>query len=379
MTDEQGPPRSGRQLIDTGEPDTAPPSEGSFGRTFASDNFAGIHPDVLGAISAVNVGHATSYGDDPVTARAVDLVREHFGPAAQVFFTFNGTGANVVGLQSMLRPWEAVLCSASSHIYVDECGAPERFTGGKLVPIAPSDGKLRPEIVQTALAGVGDEHRVQPRVVSITESTEVGTCYTVDELAELADWAHGRGLLVHLDGARLANAAAWLGVGLETFAEAGVDVLSFGGTKNGAMAAEAVVSFLPDAAEQLRYIRKQSMQLSSKMRFIAAQFVALLSDGLWLRNAGQANAMAQRLAHGVQRVDGIDLAYPVEANGVFASLPRPVIRTIQQRFPFHVWERGASSRDVVRWMASFDTTESDVDSFLGAVSTAMADAGADTG
>lgn len=348
----------------SGSAGSATPGERAYRRTFASDNFAGVHPEVMEAILRVNVGHATSYGDDPVTSEAVALFREHFGEDAHVFLTFNGTGANVVGLQSMLRPFEAVICSASSHIYVDECGAPERFLGSKLVPIDTPDGKLTSDLVEDAMVGIDDEHRVQPRVVSLTESTELGTCYTVDELTLLAQWAHERGLLLHLDGARISNAAAHLGVGFDVFAKAGVDVLSFGGTKNGAMAAEAVVSFLPSADDDLKYIRKQSMQLSSKMRFVAAQFIALLSNDLWKRNANHANAMAQRLGRGAAQVTGVDIVQPVEANGVFASLPRDVIELVQREFPFYVWEDGKGPRSVVRWMASFDTTHEDVDAFI---------------
>ncbi len=350
-----------------------------YRRTFASDNFAGVHPEVVEEILRANIGHATSYGDDPVTATAVTLFREHFGGDAHVFPTFNGTGANVVGLQSMLRPFEAIICSASSHIYVDECGAPERFLGSKLVPIATPDGKLTPERVEVAMVGIGDEHRVQPRVISLTESTELGTCYTVEELRSLAQWAHERRMLLHLDGARLSNAAAHLGVGFDVFAMAGVDVLSFGGTKNGAMAAEAVVSFLPSAQEDLKYIRKQSMQLASKMRFVAAQFIALLSRELWKRNASHANAMAQRLAQGAARVTGVQIVQPVEANGVFASLPRVAIERVQREFPFYVWEGGEGRRDVVRWMASFDTTTEDVDAFIRSLAEAMAVTGSGSG
>jgi threonine aldolase len=365
--------RGGRQTLDPGRGSAGEASteDRAYRRTFASDNYAGVHPEVVEEILRANVGHATSYGDDPVTSKAVGLFRKHFGENAHVFLTFNGTGANVVGLQSMLRPFEAVICSANSHIYVDECGAPERFLGSKLVPIATPDGKLTPELVEVAMVGIGDEHRVQPRVVSLTESTELGTCYSVEELTLLAQWAHEREMLLHLDGARLSNAAAHLGVGFDVFARAGVDVLSFGGTKNGAMAAEAVVSFLPSAEEQLKYIRKQSMQLSSKMRFVAAQFIALLSNDLWKRNASHANAMAHRLGEGAAQVTGVQLVQRVEANGVFASLPREAIELVQREFPFYVWEGGKGTRDVVRLMASFDTTREDVDAFIRSLTDAM--------
>jgi threonine aldolase len=338
-------------------------------RTFASDNWAGIHPSVLDAVVAANRDHVPAYGADPVTARAIALFKEHFGEDADVYFAFNGTGANVVGLQSMLRPFEAVICAEGAHINVDECGAPERFLGSKLITVPTPDGKLTPELVEAAAGGVGDEHHVQPRVVSITQSTEVGTCYLVDEIDALASWAHAWDMLLHLDGARLANAAASLGVGLGAFGSAaGVDVLSFGGTKNGAMAAEAVVSFCPAEESSLRFIRKQSMQLASKMRFVSAQFIALLTDDLWRSNADHANSMARRLAEGVSRVAGVTLAYPTEANGVFAVLPPAVTASVQEHFPFYVWDE---STGVVRWMASFDTTEDDVDGLVSKVAEMM--------
>ena len=332
-------------------------------RTFASDNWSGAHPEVLEAVVRANDGgHAPAYGADPWTAEAQRLLTDHFGPGTVAYFAFNGTGANVVGLQSLLRPFEAVVCAEGAHIAVDECGAPERFLGSKLVTVATPDGKLTPDLVAAAVTGVGDEHHVQARVVSITQSTEVGTVYSVDEVAALAEWSHAHGLLLHLDGARIANAAAALGVDVGAFGQsAGVDVLSFGGTKNGALGAEAVLTFRDDTTTGLRYVRKQSMQLSSKMRFVAAQFVALLTDDLWLRNARHANAMALRLGVGATRVPGVELAYPVQANGVFATLPPAVTTALQSDWPFYVWDEATG---VVRWMASFDTTESDVDAFL---------------
>ncbi len=340
-------------------------------RGFASDNWAGVHPDVMTALLAANVDHAPAYGADPITEEAVRLFRHHFGEDAEVFFVFNGTGANVVGLQSLLRPFEAVVCADSAHINVDECGAPERFLGSKLVAVPTPDGKLTPELVDRAVRGIGDEHHVQARVVSITQSTEVGTCYRVEEIAALGSLAHDHGMFLHLDGARLANAAASLSVGLGAFGPAaGVDVLSFGGTKNGAMAAEAVVSFGAGDASSLRFLRKQSMQLASKMRFAAAQFTALLTDDLWRRNAVHANLMACRLAEGVTKVPGVGLAYPVEANGVFAALPPEATATLQREHPFYVWD---DDTGVVRWMASFDTTEDDVDELVGAVARVMTD------
>jgi len=349
-----------------------PPAPGR--RTFASDNWSGAHPEVLEAVSRANDGgHVPAYGADPWTAEAQRLLAEHFGEGTRAYLAFNGTGANVVGLQSLLRPFEAVVCAEGAHIDVDECGAPERFLGSKLVTVAAPGGKLTPELVAGAVTGIGDEHHVQAKVVSITQSTEVGTVYSVDEVAALAEWAHAHGLLLHLDGARIANAAAALGVDIGVFGQAvGVDVVSFGGTKNGALGAEAVLTFRDDDSTGLRFIRKQSMQLSSKMRFVAAQFVALLTDDLWLRNARHANTMALRLGLGAGRIHGVELARPVQANGVFAVLPAAVTTALQADWPFYVWEEATG---VVRWMASFDTTESDVDAFLGRLTELMAELG----
>ena len=338
-------------------------------RTFASDNWAGVHPEILEALARANVGHAPAYGADAVTEEALDLFRSHFGPKAEVYYCFNGTGTNVVGLQSILRPFEAVVCAEGAHIDVDECGAPERFLGSKLLPVPTTDGKLTPDLAASVVRGIGDEHHVQARVVSVTQSTEVGTVYTVGELTALSEWAHAEGLLVHLDGARIANAAATLDVDFGAFGQAaGIDVLSFGGTKNGALGAEAVVTFRPEAATALRFLRKQSMQLSSKMRFVAAQFTALLTDDLWLRSASHANAMATRLGAGVSSVAGVSLAYPVQANGVFACLPGPVVEKLQAEWPFYVWNEESG---VVRLMCSFDTEEADVDEFVARLTTLM--------
>jgi threonine aldolase len=338
-------------------------------RAFASDNWAGVHPEILEALARVNVGHAPAYGADAVTEEALGLFRSHFGPDAEVYYCFNGTGTNVVGLQSMLRPFEAVVCAEGAHIDVDECGAPERFLGSKLVTVPTPDGKLTPSLAASVVHGIGDEHHVQARVVSVTQSTEVGTVYTIEELAALTEWAHGEGMLVHLDGARIANAAASLGVDLGAFGrESGVDVLSFGGTKNGALGAEAVVTFRPEATTSLRFLRKQSMQLSSKMRFVAAQFVALLTDELWLRSASHANAMAARLGAGVARVAGVTLVHPVQANGVFAVIPAAVVEKLQAEWPFYVWDEESG---IVRLMCSFDTVEADVDEFVARLATLM--------
>lgn len=332
---------------------------------FASDNYASVHPEVLAALGAVNEGHAGSYGADPVTAQAVDLMRAQFGDTAEIAFVFNGTGANVVGLQLMLRPWEHVVCARTAHIATDECGAPERLVGAKLVDLATADGKLTPELVRSAHVGVGDEHRTQPRVVSITQSTELGTRYTPAEITALAATAHELGMYLHLDGARLANAAAGLDVPLRaTTTDCGVDVVSFGGTKNGIMGGEAVVVLEPSLAPALPYVRKQLMQLGSKGRYLGAQFVALFTDELWRRNALHANAMATRLRAGVEGVTGLGLTRPTQANAVFATLPEKAVEPLQAVSPFYVWDEATTE---VRWMCSWDTTADDVDRFVDAV------------
>jgi threonine aldolase len=332
---------------------------------FASDNYAPAHPDVLAAVLAANDGHAPSYGADPWTARAIERVRGHLGAQAEVFLVFNGTGANVLCLQALMRPYEAVICAESAHIAVDEAGAAERILGSKLIAVPTPDGKLTPELLESRIARIGDEHAVQPKVVSITQTTELGTRYELDEIRALADLAHARGLLVHLDGARIANAAAGLGVGLrEATADVGVDALSLGATKNGALGAEAVVLFDPALAAGFPWWRKQAMQLASKMRYAAAQFDALLAGDLWLRNAAHANAMAQRLAAAVAGVPGVRITRPVQANAVFAVLAPDVTARLQERFAFYVWDERTGE---VRWMCSWDTTEADVDAFAAAI------------
>ncbi|HYJ76100.1 MAG TPA: aminotransferase class V-fold PLP-dependent enzyme [Kineosporiaceae bacterium] len=339
--------------------------------TFGSDNHAPVHPDVLAALTAVNDGHSFPYGADEVTAAAVDVVRRHLGADAEVAFVFNGTGANLVGLGLALKPWQHVVCATSAHIAVDECGAPERLLGVKLVEIDTPDGKLTPELVEASITGVGDEHRTQPGALSITQSTELGTLYTPDEIRALADVAHARGMILHLDGARLANAAAALGVPLAvTTSDCGVDVLSLGGTKNGLMGAEAVVVLRPDRlGEGLAFARKQLGQLGSKGRYLGAQFLALLEGDLWLRNAAHANAMARRLADAVRGLPDVEITRPVQANAVFALLPPDVVQPLLERFGFYVWDERTGE---VRWMCSWDTTEEDVEELVGAVRSAVA-------
>ncbi|MEU3163199.1 low specificity L-threonine aldolase [Streptosporangium sp. NPDC006930] len=332
---------------------------------FASDNYAGVHPEILQAIALANGGHQTAYGDDVYTAALQEVFKKHFGPAAQAWPMFNGTGANVVALRSMTAHWEAVVCAESAHIHTDEGGAPERSAGLKLLPVATPDGKLTPELIDRQAWGFGDEHRAQPKVVSITQTTELGTLYTPQEIGAICDHAHDLGMLVHLDGARATNAAAALDVPLRAFTtDVGVDVLSFGGTKAGLMFGEAVVVLNPDAVRGLRYLRKSAMQLASKMRFVAVQFEALLAGDLWLRNARNANAMARRLADAVRDVPGVEIPRPVQANAVFAILPADVTERLQKRFRFYTWNEATGE---VRWMTAFDTTEADVDAFAAAV------------
>jgi threonine aldolase len=329
---------------------------------FSSDNYAGAHPAVLEALLEASRGHVTAYGDDPWTARATARLSEAFD-AAGVFFVFNGTAANVLGISLMLRPYEAVICPEGAHLNVDEGGAAERIVGCKLLTVSVADGKLTPELVSARLGSRGDEHRVQPRVVAITQATEVGTCYTVEELRRMGEFCRANGLLLFMDGARLANAAAFLGCSLADLS-AHVDALSFGGTKNGAMGAEALIIMNSSLLSTAPFLRKQQMQLASKMRYLAAQFNALLDDDLWLRNARHANAMGHRLADGVAGVPGVGLWQPVESNAVFATLDPALIEPLRRDWPFHVWY---PAEHVVRWMAAFDTTEDDVDAFLSAI------------
>jgi len=338
-------------------------------RSFASDNNAGVHPEVLEAIAQVNHGHVVGYGADPYTASAKAKFEEHFGGGIEVFFTFNGTGANVLGLQALTRPYHAVLCSDFAHIYSDECGAPERFTGCKLIPLPHQDGKITLDAVRHAYHGIGDEHHVQPKVISITQSTEMGTVYRPDEIKALAQFAHEHGMYLHMDGARIANAAAGLGLPLRAITrDAGVDVLSFGGTKNGILGGEAVVFFDPRLAADFLFIRKQGMQLASKMRFIAAQFEALLTDDLWRRSAQHANQMARVLDKAVSSIPGVKVMWPVEANGVFAQVPRSALKKIRERYFFYMW---MEEECVARWMCSFDTTEDDIKTFAAALTEAV--------
>ncbi|GAA8844354.1 low specificity L-threonine aldolase [Helicobacter pylori] len=334
-------------------------------RGFASDNYAGVHPEVLAAIVAANGGHQVAYGEDVYTARLTEVLSEVFGTAAQVYPVFNGTGANVLALQACTPRWGSVLTTSSAHIHVDEAAAPERVGGLKVNVIDTPDGKLTPELIRAYPARVGDEHFAQVGVVSITNSTEVGTVYTPTEIRAIADLVHEMGWVLHLDGSRLSNAAAALGVELrELTTDAGVDILSLGGTKIGAMLAEAVVVLSPDRVTGATFLRKQSMQLASKMRFVSAQLLAIFEGDLWRRNAEHANAMARRLADGVADIEGITLPTEVEANAVFPILARESSERLMESFRFYFWDETTGQ---VRWMCAWDTTESDVDTFVEAV------------
>ncbi|HVR45121.1 MAG TPA: beta-eliminating lyase-related protein [Candidatus Binatia bacterium] len=341
-------------------------------RSFGSDNNAPVAPEILAAIVAANAGDAVGYGEDAWTAHAIDRLREHFGAGTDVYFTFNGTGANVAALASLLRPWEAVLAPASAHLQTDECGALERFSGSKVIPVATSDGKLRAADVEPYLKAGHDVHFPQPRALSISQATEFGGVYELAELRQLCSFAHERGLFVHLDGARLSNAAVALGVMLrETSVDAGVDVLTLGGTKNGLMLGEAICFFEPALHTQAApFVQKQAMQLASKMRYIAAQFEALLTEDRWARYAAHANAMAARLHERVRDVPGVRVTRPVRCNAVFATLEREAIERIREQFFFYVFDEALPE---ARWMTHWATTPQDVDDFADCVRAAAAD------
>jgi threonine aldolase len=329
---------------------------------FGSDNWAPVHPAVLAALTRANVGHVHAYGADPFTDEAVSRIKAAFGATAEPFFVFNGTAANVLALGSCVRSWETVICAETAHIVADECGAVERLLGVRLTTVPSRDGKLTVDGVRSRIEGVGVEHKVQPRCVSITQSTEYGTVYTAAEVRALADAAHGAGLRLHMDGARLANAAAALGLSLAALTvESGVDVLSLGGTKNGAMAAEAVVCFDPVLAREFVFRRKQTGQLASKMRYAAVQFTALLTDDLWRANATHANAMARRLSAGLAAIPGVTVTQPTDANAVFVTVPRDAVAELALGGAFYLWDE---RRTELRLVCSFDTSAADVDHFV---------------
>ena len=337
-------------------------------RGFASDNYAGVHPEILEALSRVNVGHQVAYGEDDITAELGAVIRDHFGDKAEVFPVFNGTGANVVALTSAMPRWGAVIATSTAHIHTDEGGAPERVSGLKLFTVPPVGGKLTPEGFHQEAFGWGDEHRAQPLAVSITQSSELGTVYTPDEIGTLADLAHSHNMVMHVDGARLWNAAASLGLPFSAFTtDVGVDIVSLGATKNGAMGAEAIVVINPDKVEGIPYLRKMSMQLSSKMRFVSAQILELFRNDLGIRSATHAIRMAQSLRARLDElissgeISGLAFSQETQANAVFALLDNAAADRIREQVRFYDWDR---ARGEVRWMCSFDTTEDDIDRFV---------------
>ena len=334
-------------------------------RGFGSDNHSGISPEVIEAIAQANSDHALAYGDDEYTQRLETLIKETFGPQAKVYLVFNGTGANVLCIDAMCRSHEAVVCAETAHINVDECGAPQRVVGCRLLTVDTPDGKLTPELVKSRLHGFGFEHHSQPKAISISQPTELGTLYSKEEIKALADLAHSYKMYLHVDGARLANAAVALGCTFkEMTTDLGVDALSFGGTKNGLLMGESCVLLNPALDVDMKYRRKQMTQLASKMRFMAAQFICYIESGIWRRNAEHSNRMAQLLRSEVEKVEGVKIMYPVQVNSVFAQLPTDVWHRLQERYFFYDWDEAA---DVVRWMCSFDTTEEDIHSFVNAL------------
>lgn len=336
-----------------------------MGKGFASDNNSGVHPAVFKAMEAANTGHVTGYGTDRYTQKAIEIFKEKFGQETEVYFVFNGTGANVLGLSTVTQSFNSIICAETAHIQEDECGAPEKFTGCKLLPVEPVNGKLTPERIQHHLKGFDFEHHSQPRVISISQVTEMGTIYQPEEIKTLAALAHNNNMLLHMDGARIANAAVALNLDFKTFTkDCGVDILSFGGTKNGMMLGEAVLFFNPELTKLTKYIRKQSMQLYSKMRFVGAQFIAYFENDLWKETAAHSNKMAKLLEAEIKKIAAIELTQPVEANGVFAIVPPEIVKPLQEKFFFYMWNETISE---VRWMTSFDTTEKEIYEFTGLI------------
>lgn len=330
-------------------------------RGFGSDNFSGVLPEVFQALKEAAYGHQHSYGDDDFTQKAVEDFRTILGQNIDVYFVYNGTGANILSLSAFTHSYNAVICTETAHINVDECGAIEKQSGCKLLTVPTFDGKLNVGLIQNHMHDFGNQHQSQPRIISLTQCTELGTVYSPEELKEICDFAHAHNMFVHMDGARLANAVAYLKCDPKAItSDVGIDVLSFGGTKNGMMFGEAVVFFNQTLSKEVKYIRKQQMQLHSKMRFIAAQFSAILKDGLWIKTATHANEMAQRLAHEAAQIPGIKITQKVQGNEIFAIIPRDAIRHLQEECFFYTWDENASE---IRWVCSFDTTESDIIDF----------------
>ena len=332
---------------------------------FASDNNSGVHPAIFKLMEEVNTGHVVGYGDDQFTQKAIKVFKDKFGENTEIFFVFNGTGANVLSLSTVTQSFNSVICAETAHIQEDECGAPEKFTGCKLLPVDPINGKLTPNAIQHHLTGFDFEHHSQPRVISISQVTEMGTVYQPKEIQELADLAHKNNMLLHMDGARIANAAISLGLDFRKFTvDCGVDILSFGGTKNGMMMGEAVLFFNRELTLNTKYIRKQSMQLYSKMRFVGAQFLAYFENDLWKETATHANKMAKLLESEIVKIPEIKITQPVNANGIFAIVPQEIIEPLQKRFFFYIWD---DTKPEVRWMTSFDTTEQEILEFAAMI------------
>ena len=333
-------------------------------KSFASDNNSGIHPKILRAIENANTKteHAIGYGDDEFTRDAESGFKKMFGQDADVYFVFNGTAANVLSLKTLGQPFNSIICAQSSHINIDECGAPEKFTNSKLISIRTSNGKLTTELIKPFLIGFNDQHHSQPGIISISQVTELGTVYRPDEIKAIADLAHRHGMFLHIDGARIANAVAFLGTDVKNITvNAGVDAVSFGGTKNGMMFGEAVIFFNNELSRNFKYYRKQGMQLYSKMRFVSAQFIEYIKDDLWLKNAKHSNSMAQKLMNQIKKIPQIKISQPVESNGIFVQLPDYIVKPLQEKYFFYPWNIENSE---YRWMCSFDTTEDDINSFV---------------
>jgi threonine aldolase len=331
-------------------------------RGFASDNNAGVHPEIFKELLSANEGHALGYGSDIYTEKALELFREHFGTDTETFFVFTGTAANVLGLSSVTRSWNSVIAASTAHLEQDECGAPEKFTGCKVLTVDSSDGKLNNRLIETHLHGFDFEHHSQPKVISITQSTEMGTVYTTSEIRDIADFVHSKGLMLHMDGARISNAAVSLDLPFRSFTtDAGVDILSFGGTKNGMMFGEAICFLRRGLAADFKYIRKQGMQLASKMRFISAQYIAYLRNDLWKICAEHSNRMARLMANSLQQLDVVKITQKVESNGIFVIIPEEIAKRIQEHYFFYPWNEKTSE---YRLMTSWDTHEEDIEGFV---------------
>ena len=331
-------------------------------RGFASDNNAGVHPDVLKEIINSNIGHVTGYGSDVYTEQAIRLFKEHFGNSAETYFVFTGTAANVLGLSGIMKSWNSIITASTAHLEGDECGAPEKFIGCKVLVVDTPDGKISPELIEKHMHGIDFEHHSQPKVISIAQSTEMGTVYTVAEIARIATFAHVRGMLLHMDGARLANAAVSLNLQFKAFTtDAGVDVLSFGGTKNGMMSGESICFLKPGLSDDFKYIRKQGMQLASKMRFISAQYIRYFRDDLWKKCASNSNAMARMLADKLKLIVEVKVTQEVQSKGVFVIMPADIAEKMRDHYFFYPWDE---RRSEYRLMASWDTKEEDIEDFI---------------